>query len=130
MRINKIPAEGVLEYETPQISYGSDEETNQSKPLPMPERPFVPVPSEEEDIAEDLTLNELDFDDFSNLPKPGPYVPPTEIRRAKQEIALKPEKVPGGLVPPDKRINIEIPELITDFPPDLGKPVGNYSDAS
>ena len=98
-----------------------------------PEKEFRPkynLPSDDEDIADDLTLDELDFDDFSNLPKPGPYVPPLEIRRAKQEIALKPEKVPGGLVPPDKRINIEIPELITDFPPDLGKPVGNYSDAS
>ena len=30
------------------------------------------MPSEDEDIADDLTLDELDFDDFSNLDAPPP----------------------------------------------------------
>ena len=39
---------------------------------PPPARPSIPVPSDDEDIAEDLTLDELDFDDFSNLDAPPP----------------------------------------------------------
>ena len=37
-----------------------------------PARPSIPVPSDDEDIAEDLTLDELDFDDFSNMDAPPP----------------------------------------------------------
>ena len=41
-----------------------------------PTRPIIPVPSDDEDIAGDLTLDELDFDDFSDLK--GPPDPPEE----------------------------------------------------
>ena len=40
-----------------------------------PEKEFRPkynLPSDDEDIADDLTLDELDFDDFSNLDAPPP----------------------------------------------------------
>jgi len=39
-------------------------QTQQIDNTPPPARPSIPVPSDDEDIAEDLTLDELDFDDF------------------------------------------------------------------
>ena len=50
-------------------------QTQQIDNTPPPARPSIPVPSDDEDIAEDLTLDELDFDDFSNMDAPPP--PPT-----------------------------------------------------
>ena len=47
-------------------------QTQQIDNTPPPARPSIPVPSDVEDIAEDLTLDELDFDDFSNLDAPPP----------------------------------------------------------
>ena len=47
-------------------------QTQQIDNTPPPPRPSIPVPSDDEDIAEDLTLDELDFDDFSNLDAPPP----------------------------------------------------------
>ena len=47
-------------------------QTQQIDNTPPPTRPSIPVPSDDEDIAEDLTLDELDFDDFSNLDAPPP----------------------------------------------------------
>ncbi len=47
-------------------------QTQQIDNTPPPARPSIPVPSDDEDIAEDLTLDELDFDDFSNLDAPPP----------------------------------------------------------
>ena len=43
--------------------------------IPEVKRPNIPVPSDEEDIADDLPLDELDFDDFSQMkgPPPPPY---------------------------------------------------------
>ena len=42
-------------------------QTQQIDNTPPPARPSIPVPSDDEDIADDLTLDELDFDDFDNL---------------------------------------------------------------
>ena len=42
-------------------------QTQQIDNTPPPARPSIPVPSDDEDIADDLTLDELDFDDFSNM---------------------------------------------------------------
>ena len=42
-------------------------QTQQIDNTPPPARPSIPVPSDDEDIADDLTLDELDFDDFSNF---------------------------------------------------------------
>ena len=47
-------------------------QTQQIDNTPPPARPCIPVPSDDEDIADDLTLDELDFDDFSNLDAPPP----------------------------------------------------------
>ena len=77
-------------------------QTQQIDNTPPPARPSIPVPSDDEDIADDLTLDELDFDDFSNLDAPppppsGPKVvfipyhdppqPMTSIRPTYPEIA-------------------------------------------
>ena len=37
-------------------------QTQQIDNTPPPARPSIPVPSDDEDIADDLTLDELDFD--------------------------------------------------------------------
>ena len=50
-------------------------QTQQIDNTPPPARPSIPVPSDDEDIADDLTLDELDFDDFSNLD--APPLPPS-----------------------------------------------------
>ena len=47
-------------------------QTQQIDNTQPPARPSIPVPSYDEDIADDLTLDELDFDDFSNLDAPPP----------------------------------------------------------
>ena len=47
-------------------------QTQQIDNTPPPARPSIPVPSADEDNAADLTLDELDFDDFSNLDAPPP----------------------------------------------------------
>ena len=51
-------------------------DTDRDQVPPPPTRPIIPVPSDDEDIAGDLTLDELDFDDFSDLK--GPPDPPEE----------------------------------------------------
>ena len=53
-------------------------QTQQIENTPPPARPSIPVPSDDEDIADDLTLDELDFDDFSSLDAPPP--PPSGPR--------------------------------------------------
>ena len=53
-------------------------QTQQIDNTPPPASPSIPVPSDDEDIADDLTLDELDFDDFSNLDAPPP--PPSGPR--------------------------------------------------
>ena len=47
-------------------------QTQQIDNTPPPARPSIPVPSDDEDIADDLTLDDLDFDDFANLGAPPP----------------------------------------------------------
>ena len=42
---------------------------------PEPSRPSIPVPTDDEDIADDVTLDDLDFDDFEDWQQPLP--PPT-----------------------------------------------------
>lgn len=43
--------------------------------LPMPARPSIPIAAETEDIAEDLTLDIFDFEDFDFLDTPPPPKP-------------------------------------------------------
>ena len=62
--------------------------------IDIPARPSIPVPSDDEDIADDLTLDELDFDDFSNMDAPPPppsgpkvaFIPYDLAPRAKSAI--------------------------------------------
>ena len=52
--------------------------TQQIDNTPPPARPSIPVPTEDEDIADDVTLDDLDFDDFEAWDAPpapsGPKV--------------------------------------------------------
>ena len=88
--------------------------TNPTPPAPDPipiepvERPRIPVPSEEEDIADDLVLDELEFEDFSDLPEPPPPPPPPP-----------PIERPAVPVPPDEEDiapDEDIEPLDFDFP--------------
>ena len=69
-------------------------QTQQIDNIPPPARPSIPVPTDDEDIADDLTLDDLDFDDFEAWdasPQPtGPKVkfipydtPPKPLRPIK-----------------------------------------------
>ena len=69
-------------------------QTQQIDNIPPPARPSIPVPTDDEDIADDLTLDDLDFDDFEAWDAPpqptGPKVkfipydtPPKPLRRIK-----------------------------------------------
>ena len=76
-------------------------QTQQIDNTPPPARPSIPVPTDDEDIADDLTLDDLDFDDFEAWDAPpqptGPKVkfipyddppkPITSIRPSYPEIA-------------------------------------------
>ena len=76
-------------------------QTQQIDNTPPPARPSIPVPTDDEDIADDVTLDDLDFDDFEAWDAPpqptGPKVkfipyddPPraiTPIRPSYPEIA-------------------------------------------
>ena len=76
MRINKLPAEGILKYKVPKTDYvaGDDNVSNVKRIPPPPPRPFIPVPSDDEDIADDLEIEELDFEfeDYDLIPAPLP----------------------------------------------------------
>ena len=53
-------------------------QTQQIDNTPPPARPSIPVPTDDEDIADDVTLDDLDFDDFEAWDAPpapsGPKV--------------------------------------------------------
>lgn len=52
--------------------------TQQFEAPPPPSRPSIPVESEDEDIAEDITIEETDLDDFDwDAPPPPPDEGPT-----------------------------------------------------
>ncbi|MEC7855652.1 MAG: hypothetical protein VYC61_02830, partial [Candidatus Neomarinimicrobiota bacterium] len=68
--------------------------TQQIDNTPPPARPSIPVPTDDEDIADDVTLDDLDFDDFEAWDAPpqpsGPKVrfipyddPPRPISRIR-----------------------------------------------
>ena len=42
-------------------------QTQQIENTPPPARPSIPIPSDDEDIEDDLTLDDLDFDEYANL---------------------------------------------------------------
>ena len=77
-------------------------QTQQIDNTPPPARPSIPVPTDDEDIADDVTLDDLDFDDFEAWDAPpapsGPKVkfipyddppkPISAIRPVYPEICL------------------------------------------
>ena len=69
MRINHIPDKGDLRVE----------EDYTGEPLPDVQRPSIPVPTDDEDIADDVTLDDLDFDDFEEWEAPPPPPKPVKI---------------------------------------------------
>ena len=78
-------------------------------PLPMPERPRIPIPSEEEDILPDEVLDELEFEDFSDLEEPPPPPPPPPpIER--------PETNPPSDLDVDIEGDVDIEPLDFEFP--------------
>ena len=73
-------------------------QTQQIDNTPPPARPSIPVPSDDEDIADDLTLDELDFDDFSNLDAPPP--PPSGLPPPSPPPSPPPPSPPPPSPPP------------------------------
>ena len=53
-------------------------QTQQIDNTPPPARPSIPVPTDDEDIADDVTLDDLDFDDFEEWEAPPP--PPKPVK--------------------------------------------------
>ena len=59
---------------------------------PPPVRPSIPVPTDDEDIADDVVLDELEFDDFSDwdVPDPPPpFMPYTMVENDTANIVLQ-----------------------------------------
>jgi len=66
-------------------------QTQQIDNTPPPARPSIPVPSDDEDIADDLTLDELDFDDFSNMDAPPPPPSGPKVAFIPYDLAPRPK---------------------------------------
>ena len=63
--------EEVVSTDVPEIKVEEIPQTEQIKRPPPPARPAVPIPSESEDIPEDLTIESTELD-LSELPPPPP----------------------------------------------------------
>ena len=118
MRINHIPDKENLR--------ASTETIKRETPKPI-KRPKIPVPSDNEDIADDLTLDDLDFDDFSNLPAPPP---PPPVSRPPTPVPSDTEVDIGDVLKNlDTSFNVLEDPVILPIPPkpvpipDVAKPV-------
>ncbi len=81
--------------------------TEQIKKAPPPPRPSIPIPTESEDIPEDLTIESTDLD-FSELPPPPE--PPGDLEEGYQFIPYDQAPQPiGGYKAIQK--NLKYPEL-------------------
>ncbi len=82
--------------------------TEQIKKAPPPPKPSIPIPSESEDIPEDLTIETTDLD-FSELPPP-PEPPSRDLAEGYQFIPYDEAPRPiGGYATIQK--NLKYPEL-------------------
>ena len=144
MRINYIEDGIDLEYKVP-VDNPIEVKTSTIQNYDEPERPFIPVPIEEEDIVGDQALDDLDFEDvpeFQQIPAPvnRPNIPVSmedEDIEGDQELEdLDFDEIPPWLPPsyPStlalRRAKIEIenqPERVPDeSPPDVPLiPVGD-----
>lgn len=92
--------------ETEYVEIEEIPETEQMKKPPPPQRPQIPVPTESEDIPEDVTImdTELDLD----APPPPPPPPPGASRqREESPIFLAWEEPPE----PIKRVQPDYPQM-------------------
>ncbi|MGY8763742.1 MAG: energy transducer TonB [Fidelibacterota bacterium] len=74
-------------------------QTQQIDNTPPPARPSIPVPSDDEDIADDLTLDELDFDDFSNMDAPPPPPSGPKVAFIPYDLAPRPKSAIRPIYP-------------------------------
>lgn len=81
-------------------------ETQQYEKPPAPSRPSVPIASESEDIAEDVTIEETTFEEFEALEAPPP---PPEGPKVKFVAYDEPPQIIGGMAA--LRDNIRYPEI-------------------
>jgi hypothetical protein len=144
MRINYIEDGIDLEYKVP-VDNPIEVKTSTIQNYDEPERPFIAVPIEEEDIVGDQALDDLDFEDvpeFQQIPAPvnRPNIPVSmedEDIEGDQELEdLDFDEIPPWIPPPYpstlalRRAKIEIenqPERVPDeSPPDVPLiPVGD-----
>ncbi len=84
-------------------------QTEQTKRAPAPQRPSIPVESEDEDIPEDATIESTDID-LTELPPPPP--PPEEETGGSAQIFVAYDEPPnpiGGFAAIQK--NLQYPEI-------------------
>ena len=125
MRYNSIPDKGKTTYEEADAGIGKSVKTKVINPKPLPEgaRPRYNIPTDDEDIADDVTLDDFDLTDDDLL---GEYVatkaPDSLKLRVRKElekpIAPNPQFQP--IVLPD------IPDFVVD--PNAGFNPGQDSD--
>ncbi|MDD3806477.1 MAG: energy transducer TonB [Candidatus Marinimicrobia bacterium] len=79
--VPKFESETTLETTGPQIQIEVIDipPTQQIQQSAPPQRPTIPVMSEDEEVAEDITMEELDFEEFELMDAPPP--PPVENRQ-------------------------------------------------
>ena len=73
-------------------------ETRQERRPPPPPRPVVPIPTDSEDIPDDVTIETTELDLFDDLPPPPEFeeLPTIEVEEEEEEIVdlWKVEKKP------------------------------------
>ena len=74
-------------------------QTQQIDNTPPPARPSIPVPSDDEDIDDDITLDELDFDDFSNMDAPPPPPSGPKVAFIPYDLAPRPKSAIRPIYP-------------------------------
>lgn len=97
------------EIEQPDVEIENVEipETEQFEKPPAPSRPTIPVASEDEDIAEDVTIEQTTFEDFEAASAPPPA--PEEGPKVKFIPYDEPPQIIGGMAA--LRNNIQYPEI-------------------
>lgn len=97
------------EIEQPDVEIENIEipETQQYEKPPAPSRPTIPVASESEDIADDVTIEQTTFEDFQAADAPPPA--PEEGPKVKFIPYDEPPQIIGGMAA--LRDNIRYPEI-------------------
>ncbi|MBD3275309.1 MAG: TonB family protein [Candidatus Marinimicrobia bacterium] len=97
------------EVEQPDVEIENIEipETQQYEKPPAPSRPTIPVASESEDIADDVTIEQTTFEDFQAADAPPPA--PEEGPKVKFIPYDEPPQIIGGMAA--LRDNIQYPEI-------------------